>query len=111
MLSEVRQTGKVKDHVISLIRGVKTEHTDKQGKQTKTRGHRQQWVVAGGGNGEGNGVGDSAVGRLDAGWVASTERGTDDASHDYAVGTRTVLLTSVTPVHPVKVEKLQTEEK
>lgn len=60
--------------------------------------------------GEGNGVGDLAAGRPGAGRVASAEHGMDGELHSCALGSRTVALTSVTPVHSVEVKKLQTEE-
>lgn len=64
----------------------------------------------GGGCGEGNGVGDLAAGRPGAGRVVSAEHGMDGELHSCARGSRTVALTSVTPVHSVEVKKLQTEE-
>lgn len=62
------------------------------------------------GGGEGNGVGDLAAGRPGAGRVVSAEHGMDGELHSCALGSRTVALTSVTPVHSVEVKKLQTEE-
>ena len=43
MLSELSQTEKVKNHMISLIWDIKLKTTSKQEKQMRTHRHRQQW--------------------------------------------------------------------
>ena len=39
MLSEISQTEKVENHMISVICGIETKATNKQDKQTETCGH------------------------------------------------------------------------